>query len=115
MSEQPSRRSLGSPTLTPAGHGGSRSRSISLYRAEPTAAVLAAIEYWSWWLAELSTDVSDSGLQASSIAFAEFHLSEAVSELERRVRLRTHPAAPPWPSGWRSALPDAQHVKEHLD
>ncbi|CAA9547545.1 MAG: hypothetical protein AVDCRST_MAG43-785 [uncultured Thermomicrobiales bacterium] len=107
------RQQLRAYSLT--GRGVPQSQSVNLYRAAPTADVLAAIEYWSWWLAELSTDSTDPDIQASSLAFAQFHLSEAVSELERRKRLRAQPTAPPWPKGWRSALPDAQRVKDHLD
>ncbi len=100
---------------TLARRGVAQPRSVSLYRAVPTTEVLAVTEYWSWWLAELSTDSTDPDIQASSLAYAQFHLGEAVSELERRKRLRAHPSAPPWPKGWRSALPDAQRVKDHLD
>ncbi len=94
--------------------------SISLYRAATTAETLSSLEYWRWWLAELLTDLDttnddDRRVLESSAAFARFHVEEAVREIERRLRLRHHPAAPPWPNGRRSAWPDAQTVKDHID
>jgi hypothetical protein len=93
----------------------------NLYREERTFSVLRSIEYWRWTLAELATDLAaanddeDQRVLAESVVFATYHLQEAVSELERRQRLRDHPAAPPWPHAWPSVLPDAQLVKDRLD
>lgn len=93
----------------------------TLYRPERTYVVLRSLEYWRWTLAEMATDLAaahddeDRRVLSESVAFANYHLQEAVSEIERRQRLRDHPAAPPWPHAWPSALPDAQLVKDRLD
>jgi hypothetical protein len=93
---------------------------VTLYRTERTDAVLTAVEYWRWTIAELATDLEsatdpdDRRVLTESIAFSGFHLGEAVAELEGRRRLKDHPAAPPWPNRWRSVLPDARAVKDRL-
>src|SRR5215211_7782875 len=90
-------------------------RAVNLYRATRTVDVLAAVEYWGWWLAELESDGADPATAEPSIALAGCHLNDAIEEIERRQRLRSRTGAPPWPDRWRSALPDARIVKDALD